>query len=163
MTADVDYDKGIPALPNLAPYAPEPGRPPAILCDIDGTLAIHQGRKPFEWGRCGEDAPNAPVVDYLQMVNGTYCGPFIILVSGRPETAREMTEDWLRRHLVPFDELRMRADGDYRNDVIVKSELFDRHVRNRFNVQLALDDRDRCVRLWRDLGLSCWQVNDGDF
>jgi hypothetical protein len=46
---------------------------------------------------------------------------------------------------------------------VVKGELFDAHVRHRFNVRVSLDDRDRVVALWRRLGLPTWQVNYGDF
>jgi CII-binding regulator of phage lambda lysogenization HflD len=50
-----------------------------------------------------------------------------------------------------------------RRDDVVKAELFDQHVRHRYHVRVSLDDRDRCIRLWRQLGLACWQVNYGDF
>lgn len=148
----------------IVPYEPKPGTPAAILCDIDGTLAIHQGRSPYDYTRCGEDALNRSVADLLFEAAHRPDGPRrVILLSGRPETARPDTQEWLRLHKVPFSELHMRSAGDQRNDVIVKRELFDRWIRDRFNVLIALDDRDRCVRLWRDLGLACWQVNYGDF
>lgn len=149
----------------LIPYTPRPGTPSAVICDIDGTLALHQGRGPFEYERCGEDAPNPAVVDYLQMLSYYQPDdrPRIILLSGRPVTSMDDTMRWLARHDIPYDELHMRKAGDYRKDVIVKGELFDAHIRDAFNVRLVLDDRNQVVRFWRDLGLPCWQVNDGNF
>lgn len=147
---------------DLIPYTPEPGSPRAVICDIDGTLAIHQGRGPFEYERCAEDALNEPVAHYLRMIAQPE-DTDIILLSGRPETAWDDTQEWLDHYEIPRDALHMRAEGDYRSDVIVKAELFDRHIRDRYDVCVVLDDRDRCVRLWRGLGLACWQVNDGDF
>ena len=64
---------------------------------------------------------------------------------------------------VKYDELWMRAAGDQRGDDVVKAELFDAHVRHRFLVRVVLDDRDRVVAVWRRLGLTCWQVDYGDF
>lgn len=157
-------EKAHAALPEAVPYSPRPGTLDAVICDIDGTLAIHQGRSPYDYARCGEDALNHVVADYLRTSYGKHGGMRrIILLSGRPETARADTQTWLARHRVPFDELHMRADGDFRNDVIVKRELFDAHVRDRFHVRLVLDDRSRVVALWRSLGIPCWQVNEGDF
>jgi hypothetical protein len=60
-------------------------------------------------------------------------------------------------------ELHMRPAGDVRNDAIVKLELFDQHVRDRYRVAYVLDDRDRVVRAWRSIGLTVLQVADGDF
>ncbi len=87
----------------------------------------------------------------------------VILLSGRGEEYREETEAWLAHHAVPYDELWMRPAGDTRRDDIVKAELFDAHLRHRYNVRLSLDDRDRVVALWRRMGLPTWQVNYGNF
>jgi hypothetical protein len=58
----------------------------------------------------------------------------------------------------------MRPEGDNRKDSIVKRELFDTHVRNKFYIDFVLDDRDQVVDMWRnDLGLTCLQVDWGDF
>ena len=57
----------------------------------------------------------------------------------------------------------MRPEGDTRKDAILKREIYEREIRNRYNVAYVLDDRDQTVRVWRDLGLTCLQVADGDF
>jgi hypothetical protein len=56
------------------------------------------------------------------------------------------------------DELWMRAEGDRRPDDIVKAELFDAHVRDRYDVRFV-----RVVALWRRMNLKCWQVAYGEF
>lgn len=144
-----------------APYVPDLTLPPAVMCDIDGTLALHVSRGPYEMERCEEDALNHPVRRTLE--NHLNQGDRIILLSGRQEEVRPHTERWLAAQGVIYDELWMRAVGDRRGDDIVKGELFDAHVRGRFNVRMVLDDRDRVVALWRRIGLPCWQVNYGNF
>lgn len=144
----------------VAPYEPIYGLPSAIMCDIDGTLALHNGRGPYDFERCGEDKPNRPVVRALRAFAAT---EKIVLLSGRSEDYRTLTEDWLARHRVPYSELWMRPAGDRRRDDVVKAELFDAHVRDRFHVRVSLDDRDRVVQLWRRMQIPTWQVAPGDF
>jgi hypothetical protein len=88
----------------------------------------------------------------------------IVFMSGRDEVCRKETEDWLLEEL-PFEwaELWMRAEGDQRKDSIVKRELFDAHVRDRWQVLGVVDDRDSVVSMWRDLGLTVAQVAYGNF
>lgn len=148
--------------PAVEPYVPDGGLPSAVMCDIDGTLALMGARGPYDFARCGEDALNGSVRRALvsfRLANNDE----IVLLSGRGEEYRPQTEEWLARHQVPYDELWMRPAGDVRRDDIVKAELFDAHVRHRFNVRVSLDDRDRVVALWRRMGLPTWQVNYGNF
>lgn len=57
----------------------------------------------------------------------------------------------------------MRAEGDQRNDAIVKEELFFDNVEGNFNVHVCVDDRDRVVLRWREMGIKCFQVEPGAF
>lgn len=148
-------------VPQVAPYVADTSLPAAVLCDIDGTLAIHQSRGPYDLERCETDALNLSVAEALDAFRGR--GDKVILLSGRQSECRAHTERWLAKHGVVYDELWMRATGDRRGDDIVKAELFDAQVRHNFTVRLVLDDRDRVVSLWRRIGLPCWQVNYGNF
>ena len=143
------------------PYRPKPDSPAAIVCDIDGTLALHNSRGPFEFDKVETDDINTPVYEFLNMYYNS--GAQVVLLSGRQEEYRKHTQRWLLKHMVAYDHLFMRPAGDRRSDDIVKLELFDNHVRKRFKVSHVLDDRDRCVYLWRKLGLPCWQVAEGNF
>lgn len=140
----------------------------AVICDIDGTLALRDESKPgcrrfYDWHRVGEDLPNEPVVELVRIIhaNGQHR---IIVMSGRDEVCRVETEKWLTRHDIPYHELHMRSFKDNRKDAVVKRELYDEFVAGRHRVSLVLDDRDTVVSLWRrDLGLPCFQVAYGDF
>ncbi|MFE0653412.1 AAA family ATPase [Streptomyces sp. NPDC059534] len=148
--------------PAGVPYVADPALPSAVMCDIDGTLALRGDRGPYDFTRCGEDLLNPSVRDALRAFRNAERDR-IVLLSGRSEDHRALTEAWLARHEVPYDELWMRASGDGRGDDIVKAELFDAHVRHRYAVRVSLDDRDRVVALWRRMGLPTWQVNYGAF
>jgi len=145
-------------------YQPDPELPVAWLVDIDGTLALMAttagARSPFEWHRVGEDAPNPAVVDLVRSLDAAAA---IVVMSGRDESCRALTEQWLARHQVPYAGLFMRPAGDSRKDSIVKRELFDRHVADRWAVRGVIDDRRQVVEMWRAMGLMCAQVAPGDF
>ncbi|MER6214248.1 MULTISPECIES: phosphatase domain-containing protein [unclassified Streptomyces] len=147
--------------PAVRPYVADPSLPDAVMCDIDGTLALTGDRGPYDFTRCGTDLLNEPVRHALEAFRRG--GDRIVLLSGRGEEHRPQTESWLRAHEVPYDELWMRAAGDTRRDDVVKAELFDAHVRERYAVRVSLDDRDRVVAVWRRMGLPTWQVNYGAF
>jgi predicted kinase len=136
--------------------------PPAILCDLDGTLAIIHDRSPFDGQRCETDLLNEPIAEIVK--NYAAMGVKVILMSGRDETARRPTINWLTYNNIPYHALYMRATGDARKDSIVKKELFEAHVKQHYFIKFVLDDRNQVVDLWRlELGLPCLQVNYGDF
>lgn len=130
-----------------------------VICDIDGTLALSDGRGPYEFERAGDDAVNKSVAEFL----GTQ--PHVVFVTGREDKYREMTVEWLEKNGVSshWPDLFMRATGDTRRDDVVKKEIYESHIKGKMNVSVVLDDRDRTVLLWRSLGLPCWQVNYGTF
>lgn len=140
--------------------------PKCILVDIDGTAAKIHDRSPFDWSNVGRDHPNVPVLNVVRSMRAA--GYAVIFLSGRDSAARIPTIAWLQQHLgwserVDY-ELFMRKQNDNRKDSIIKRELFDAHIRDRYFVELVLDDRDQVVALWRrDLGLTCLQVDYGNF
>jgi histidinol phosphatase-like enzyme len=148
--------------PTVEPYEPKPGAPKAILVDIDGTIAHNaSGRGFYDWLAVGTDEP---ILEVIEIVNWAKMAGFtVIVMSGRDGISREVTADWLERHDVPVDELYMRGINDQRKDSIVKRELFDAYVRDNYDVQFVLDDRNQVVDMWRAMGLRCLQVAPGNF
>lgn len=142
-----------------------------IIFDIDGTLSIVGDRvkclEEKDWDtfyeRCAEDLPNLPIIDicsaYLAL--GDSC---VIFLTGRRESVRQKTMDWLQEYLPDHEinnrQLLMRPDGDFRHDTIVKPEILQQKGIKPF---LVFEDRASMVRFWRDSGVTCVQVADGEF
>lgn len=141
-------------------YVPPADKPHAILCDIDGTLAHMGERSPYDWHKVGTDNPDKIVIETLRKFNDRV----VIIMSGRDAVCRPETVQWLAENRIPFHHLFMRAEGDMRKDNVVKRELFEQNVRDEFQVDLVLDDRNQVVDMWRnELGLKVFQVAEGDF
>ncbi len=150
------------ALPEVIPYVPDTSKPKAFLVDIDGTVALMCKRSPYDLSKVGQDKLNTPVAN---AVHSLYRFGWIpVYCSGRDDSCKEDTVKWILDNGLPWAGLlHMRKTGDNRKDFIVKQELFDQNIRDNYNVQLVLDDRDQVVKMWRRLGLTCLQVGEGDF
>lgn len=135
--------------------------PKAVICDIDKTLALLNGRDPYDASTCMEDTPNEPVVLITRLCYRH--GLQVILVTGREEQYREMTQAWLFQHLIPYDALFMKQDGDRRPQTVFKQEVYERHIKESFCVQFVLEDRERVAMMYRGLGLTVLQVAEGDY
>lgn len=138
-----------------------PGKKSAVIVDIDGTVALMDGRSPYDPTQYHTDKQNAAVVKLVQDLR--QAREEIIFCSGRDDTYRDSTTAWLIEHVGFCDHLFMRPGGDTRKDAIVKRELYDANIAGKFNVRFVLDDRDQVVEMWRGLGLTCLQVAPGDF
>lgn len=139
-----------------------PDLPDAYIFDIDGTLAKRVTDRGFyDWKRVGEDIVNEDVRNVL--VSLVRDGKNIIVVSGRDSVCRKETIEWLNRKNLPFVNLLMREEGDNRKDNIIKLELYNNFIRDNYNILGVFDDRDSVVKMWRDIGLTCFQVAPGNF
>lgn len=135
----------------------------AILVDMDGTLCHREGftdRGPHDWDRSGEDGLDHTVADIVQRFSADHT---IIIFTARPAASELICRRWLKENGVPFDHIFTRKDGDFREDSIVKWEMFQENVEGFWQVQFVLDDRQRVVDMWRAKGLKCLQVASGDF
>ena len=139
-----------------------PDLPKAIICDLDGTLAILNGRNPFIAEKCEEDDLHQPIANIVKQYY--QLGHTIILLSGRLDTYKPPTLRWLEKHNIPYHALFMRVAGDTRRDATVKKEFYEKQILGKYFVEFILDDRNQVVDLWRkELKLPCLQVNYGDF
>ena len=139
--------------------------PTCVIFDLDGTLAMIGDRSPYDGKSCAVDSLNESVATLLKMTQYYDLNPEIktIIFSGRNGDSVNETMEWLVDHKLDFDELHMREPGDQRKDSIVKAEMFDKYVKDKYNVLFIVDDRDQVVEMWRDMGITCLQVNYGDF
>lgn len=149
------------------PYVPAPGTTPAVVVDVDGTVALCKDvRGPYDTSLYHLDKPNAPVIELVQ--REWAAGNQILFCSGRDREFFDVTAKWIMTHVFPGPDmvgfnLFMRPAGDRRNDAVVKLELFDEYIRDSYTVVRVYDDRDRVVKMWRGLGLTVLQVAPGDF
>lgn len=143
-----------------------------IIFDLDGTLANLDHRlgfiksKPKNWkaffAGVSEDAPIGTMVALLKQLAEPEDN-HILICSGRSQECEEATVNWLKHHGIVYNALYMRADGDYRDDSIVKKELLQQIFEDGYLPELVFDDRQRVVDMWREEGLTCCQVAKGDF
>ena len=124
------------------------------------------------------DEPNHPVIKMAQLFN--HDGFNIVIFSGRNDRSFHTTKEWLDLNQVPFHLLVMRpdkfkdeswpiADGNPATkdmrimpDEILKKKMLDTFV-DKDDVLMCVDDRQKVVDMWRDEGLTCFQVAKGDF
>lgn len=137
-----------PALVQDAPWV--------VICDLDGTLALLNGRNPYDASTCINDGLNPVVAGIIK-------DKHVIIVSGREDKYADQTVNWLEKHDIRWLKMVMRKTGDNRKDSIVKREIYETAILGKFNVSFVLDDRSSVVTLWRSMGLTCLQVAEGDF
>lgn len=146
--------------------------PRDIVFDIDGTLADVTHRqhylrvKPKNWKAWEKGLKNDTPIETTVFMYHTLktAGNRIVVATGRLEKERMDTLEWLKTKcgIVP-EKLYMRADGDYRDDGIVKGEMLDAMHEDGYDPTIVYDDRNRVVKMWRERGLTCYQTQDGDF
>jgi hypothetical protein len=158
---------------------------PCYIIDIDGTVAniehrLHYIEKsPKDWDAffkaCVYDKPIEPMFKMLHHLDlGKALNTKFIYVTGRPERSREDTMIWLTKPHnlgtdgsywnLPYPKiLYMRQEGDYREDCLVKKEILQRIREDGFEPILAFDDRTQVVKMWREEGIQCLQVADGNY
>lgn len=155
----VSFDKPV----DYSPVEYIPGLPDAIIVDLDGTIFDCTGvRSPYDETKYHLDRPKMQVIERVRD-HAYELGHKVIFVSGRHEDGREVSEQMLNKHVkVPIEGFFMRYERGT-EDSVIKAELFNRHIRGKYNIVAVYDDRDRVVEMWRRLGLLVLQVEKGDF
>lgn len=143
----------------------------AIIVDLDGTLCdlehrVHHVRaqkknwKEF-FALMVHDKLNHWCYELMEAMGAR--GYKIIFVTGRDETYRSHTEEWLKKHNVKYEHLYMRSAIDFRPDSDVKEEIYLEKIEQDYQVLFVVDDRKSVVERWRKLELVCLQCAPGDF
>lgn len=152
---------------DLVPSPINPKLPNCVICDLDGTISLLNGRNPYDASTCENDIPNEAVIRVINGLRATHANMHILFTSGRKDTYKEQTINFLKANgFEPNGKdihLHMRKHDDNRKDCEVKQEMFFNHISGRYNVLVVLDDRNQVVDGWRSLGLVAFQVAPGDF
>lgn len=150
----------------------------AYIFDIDGTLADLSHRlhfiesEPKNWDSffdaCDRDKPIDSVIQVLRSVawpsrEAAEENPRIIYLTGRPERVRAKTKKWLEDNTCPSGLLCMRVDGDHRPDTVTKKELIQDLLKMNCEVVGIFEDRPSVCRVWRNMGLTVFQLKHEEF
>jgi predicted kinase len=104
------------------------------------------------------DLPVKAVIEWTRMLyDHDY---YVCIVSGRGLEGADTTVDWLTKHNVQYHRIFMRNAGDNREDSIIKKEILDKITPN-IDVAFAVDDRPRVIRMWRENGVTVYDVGKG--
>lgn len=133
-------------------YEHAPDLPDCIICDIDGTVASMEGRSPFDWSKVGEDSPRESIIAAVSGIR-SQTGIDIIFLSGRDGSCYKETYEWISSYITPKPTLYMRQAGDSRKDSVIKDELYENHIRGKYNVYAVFDDRRQMIRHWTLKGM----------
>ena len=149
---------------------------PGVIVDIDGTIADIGHRidlirdKPKDWkGFHSEEKLkiDAPILDTIKVINQLAAHNRILFVTGRPVSRYLATERWLREHLnfewIEDAVLLMRLERDHRPDYDMKRTLYYEMIEPNYDILCVFEDRDQVVNMWREEGLTCYQVCRGNY
>jgi uncharacterized HAD superfamily protein len=125
--------------------------------DIDGVVAdvrhrVHLVEKrPKDWQRFfAAAADDQPLAEGIERVRAAAAEHEILWLTGRPNSLRKVTRNWLTEHGLPTAELIMRASRDFRPAPVLKLAELQR-LRPR-EIALFLDDDPAVIAVAAEAG-----------
>jgi len=150
-----------------------------VIFDLDGTLADITKRREMSTKENGKidwdiffganniwfDLPNEPVITMAQLLSERHR---IVIFSGRSKATKDETKRWLNKFDVPFDVIKMRPTSNewkFMPDDELKQHWLDSLFKDekKEDILCVFDDRQKVVDMWRRNGVTCFQVDDGNF
>lgn len=141
------------------------------IFDLDGTLSngnhrLHLLPKKYlhlteSWTAFNMAAGgDAPITDTIRVMKAMRAAGFIVIIlTGRSDEAREITEKWLVQNGAShYDLLIMRSASDNRKDTVIKEEVLRKIGIER--IVAAWDDSPTVIAHFRSLGITTYQVCD---
>ena len=136
--------------------------PKLIICDLDGTLCLFGKENPYD-----RDFSKDKVNEIILQILAQNIHAKLIFLSGRNGKYEKETRAWLNKNVgdrhstLAFYDLFMRKEGDNREDSIVKLEMFNQNIRDKYYVEFVIDDRMQILQVWQSLGLFTIDVGQG--
>lgn len=118
---------------------------------------------------CDKDEPIVPVIALTQNMIET--GETVSIWSGRCESVKDKTEQWLEENGVCYDWLKMRPIGDYTPDDHLKERWLNErcadHVEKQglgieHDITCVFEDRPKVIRMWRRRGIFVFNCAQND-
>jgi hypothetical protein len=89
-------------------------------------------------------------------------GVKIIFCSGREDKYYDLSSEWLDKHVGVNYSLYMRPSGNIEKDSIIKKNIFDTHIKDKYFIEAIIDDRLQVCQLWHELNLPLFRVGPPD-
>jgi hypothetical protein len=137
----------------------------ALIVDLDGTLAIFEGvRNGLDFSDVTKDKVNEVVKEVLIMYKKYDRKRKIIVISGRPNTKNVYQQSlfWLKKNKIPFDKLFL-VDREGLPDAENKKFFYQTKIKDKYQIDFVLEDRNSVVKMWREIGLVCFQVAETNY
>lgn len=129
----------------------------AIITDIDGNIAERKLKKKtrsYYEPLSEEYLEDLPRKDLIKVINQlVYSGLTNIILTGRYERYRRVTEQWLKENNVDYHLLLMRPDNDSRPDHMIKYEML-KSLGDKYSIILVTDDRPKVTQMYNEVGLT---------
>jgi hypothetical protein len=140
-----------------------------VIIDIDNTLSIatdrfkmaekENGKTDWDFVHAPEnlikDKPNLSMVDLAK--NYKKNNFEVIVLTGRPESTRKVTKEWLQKYNIPYDKLYMRSwEDNFLKAPDFKRKIYETEIKD--DVFCAYDDDQRIIDVWVELGITSFKV-----
>lgn len=142
---------------------------PVVLVDVDGVIAdgwhrqryLRDGRNDWKgfFAAADKDTPIEGAVELLRVMGADLS---VVLLTARPHTLHETTLAWLALYSFRWDLLIMRdrSDGGLSSPDFKRRSVHELADRG-YAPQLALDDDERNVAMFRSEGVPTMYVHSG--
>lgn len=140
-----------------------------VIIDIDDTLCLagkrfELAKKPdgkTDWDIAHDpelvkkDKPNLPMIDLAKRYKKA--GFKVVILTGRPDSIKKITKEWLKKYQIEYDELYMRSKKDH----FLKANIFKKKIYQEFikeSVLCAFDDDEEIIQMWNSLSIPAFKV-----
>lgn len=142
---------------------------PCVLVDVDGIIADGWHRQHFlqdgkkDWKNFFANAfQDSPIDGSVELTHAIDRSTAVVLLTARPHNLHEVTVDWVTENSYRWDLLIMRArsDGGLRSPEFKRRSVNELRERG-FEPQLAIDDDQRNIDMFREEGLNALYIHSG--
>ncbi len=110
---------------------------------------------------CDKDTIIEPTWTVIRNMFGWDYYEDVHIWSGRCESVRKKTENWLEKHYIPYRHLKMRPIGDSTPDEVLKQKWLDEALAEGKKIEFVFDDRKKVCDMWVRRGIFVFDVSQG--
>lgn len=139
-----------------------------FIFDLDDTLADNAHRmehlRQGDWDTYFSLCPHDPLIEHVAEVAKALnsFGYAIVIITGRNDSVKKETEDWLKQHGLLVEKLYMRKKGDFRSNSVMKLEALAELRNAGYEPLMVFDDQPTSCKMWREAGVPCAQVKGNE-